>query len=483
MGVSDAQLRRASIITFTGTLVNFAVLTLQLLWITPLLIRTVGVEVNGAWVGSGDLLLWLQAFDFGLTNYAIQKMSDAQARARVPELSGWFAATLGLLAALGLLIVLLGPLLAPLVYRPFDLGAAERLALEGAFRWGLVAVALTIVSYAFTGLARALQAPLVTTVAVVLGSMLGVAVTWWALAHGAGVAAVAYGMVARAGVSLAGGVLALLHFRTRRAVELRWPQGAYVRESLGVMPYSGVGALGYALGNQSDNLLVGYLFGPATATMFNTTRRAADVARSVIETLGYANFAGFSHVYARDGAAGGRASYGRILNLHTLLSLALCGGFIVFNEEFVRLWIGERFYMSDLVNTLMGLQVFFATRSYLLNTLNRGMSPPRFAFVMLAVEASAKVLLIVLVARSFGVPMLLLIGMGVAAGVGLVMARRNARVLGPVDGQWLAVTLALGLLGAAQAIHPWLGMLGLGLVVLGGLGWQRSVASRGAVQA
>lgn len=482
MPVTERQLRRASTITFAGTLLNFAVLTLQLLWITPLLIHSVGVRVNGAWVGSGDLLLWLQAFDFGLTNYAIQKMSDAQARAQVREISSWFTATLMLLTLLSALIVLVGPVLAPLVYRPFDLSGVQRAALEHAFQWGLVAVSLTIVSYAFTGLARALQAPLVTMTAVVVGSALGVLVTWWSLTHGAGVAAVAYGMITRAAVSLLGGVLALLIFRLRRWVVLCWPGRAYLRESLGVMPFSGIGSLGYALGNQSDNLLVGYLFGPTTATLFNTTRRAADVARSVIETLGYANFAGFTHVYAREGAPGGRLAYQRILNLHTLLSVVFCGGFIVFNKLFVSLWLGERFYMNDLVNTLMALQVFYVTRSYLLNTLNRGMDKPQFAFVMLAVEALAKVLLVLAVARSFGVPALLLLAIGVAAVMITVLARRNAQLLGAVDRQWLAVTLALSVVGVAKSIHLLLGAAALLLVVLGLLGWQRLGTQRQVVQ-
>ncbi|WP_019008874.1 lipopolysaccharide biosynthesis protein [Deinococcus aquatilis] len=468
MTISDQQLRRASQITFISTLMNFAVLTLQLLVITPQLIRTVGTEINGAWVGSGDLLLWLQAFDFGLTNYAIQRMSAAQAREDLSEVSGWFSATLAMLTVLALLIVLLGPLAANVVYRPFDLAPGAEAELRSAFVWGLGAVALTIVSYAFTGLARALQAPTMTMASVILGSVLGLAVSWWALTHGAGVKAVAYGMVVRAAVNLAGGLLAFSLFHRQNLVQLRMPGRVHLREGLAVMPYSGFGALGYAVSNQSDNFLVGSLFGANAATQFNTMRRAADVARSIIETLGYANFAAFSHVFARDGAAGSVLMYRRLLNLHSLLSLALCGGFIVLNEWFMGWWVGPRFYLGGAVNVLMALQIFFTTRSYLHNTLNRGMDTPQFAFVMLVVEAITKVLLVLLIARAFGIPALLLVALGVAALSMMIMARRNAARLGKLDWQWVAVTAAIGLIGFAQTIHLFVGLTVL-IVLTGGL--------------
>ncbi|WP_237426975.1 lipopolysaccharide biosynthesis protein [Deinococcus xianganensis] len=467
MSVSDRQLRQASRITFLGTLLNFAVLTVQLLFLTPLLIRTVGTKVNGAWVGSGDLLLWLQAFDFGLTNYAIQKMSAAHAQQDIRDLSHWFSSTLVILLVLAAAIVLVGPLAAQLVYQPFDLGPAAESELEAAFVWGLWAVALTIASYAFTGLARALQAPIVTMGAVVLGSVLGVLISWWFLLHGGGVRSVAYGMFARALVAFAGGAAAFVIFHRRQQVLLGLPSRRHLREGLAVMPYSGLGALGYAVSNQSDNFLVASLLGPHVATQFNTMRRTADVARSVIETLGAANFAGFSHVFARDGAAGSRGAYRRLLGLHGLLSLALGGGFIVLNEWFMQLWIGPGFYLGSLVNTLMALQVFMTTRAYLHNTLNRAMVAPRFAFAVLIVEAIVKVTLVLTVAYRLGVQGVLLAGLGVATVSLTVMATRNATQLAVPDWQWLGVVGGLILVSLVREVNLWLALALLAGLVAG----------------
>ncbi|MVN87981.1 hypothetical protein GO986_14585 [Deinococcus sp. HMF7620] len=447
MTISERHLRRASRITFAGTLLNFSVLTFQLLFLTPLLIRTVGTKLNGAWVASGDLLLWLQAFDFGLTNYAIQKMSTAYAQEDSQELSAWFSSTLVLLLTLAVVVVVIGSLGADLVYQPFQLDNAAKSDLAAAFVWGLWAVALTIVTYAFTGLARALQAPLITMGAVVCGSVLGMGMSWWALLHGAGIRAIAYGMFVRALIGLIGGIIAFGLFQRERLVRMAPPGRHQLREGLAVMPYSGLGALGYAVSNQSDNFLVGSLFGAHIATQFNTMRRTADVARSVIETLGAANFAGFAHLFARHGADGSQTAYRRLLHLHSVLSLALGGSFVVLNEWFVGWWIGPQFYLGGAVNTLMAIQMFLTTRSYLHNTLNRAMAPSRLAFAVLMVEALVKVSLVLVLGRAFGVSGLLLIGLCVAMLSLLIMSARNATRLNTPDRQWLLVLGALVIVG------------------------------------
>ncbi|UBV42717.1 hypothetical protein LAJ19_00290 [Deinococcus taeanensis] len=459
MGFSDRQLRLASRITFLGTLLNFGILTVQLLFLTPLLIRTVGIKVNGAWVGSSDLLLWLQAFDFGLTNYAIQKMSAAYAQRDIKDLSHWFSSTLIILLTLAVGIVVAGPLVAHLIYHPFRLSPMAEQDLKSAFTWGLWAVALTIGSYAFTGLARALQAPLMTMVSVVFGSILGIVISWWFLTHGGGVRSVAYGMFVRALVAFAGGAVAFAIFCRQQQVFVGIPSKRHLREGLAIMPYSGLGAIGYAVSNQSDNFLMASLLGPHVATQFNTMRRTADVARSIVETLGAANFAGFSHIFARDGVAGSRESYRRLLGLHSLLSFGLGGIFIVFNQWFMQVWLGPGFYLGSLINTLIALQGFLSTRAYLHNTMNRAMVAPQFAFVMLIIEAIVKLALVITVGRTFGVKGILIAGLGVATLSLMVMAARNAAKLTVPDSQWWVVIVGLVLVSLGREINIWLALL------------------------
>lgn len=423
---SDIQIARASRVTFIGNMLNFALLSVQLLVITPLLLRSVGPQVAGAWVASGDVLVWLQSFDFGLSSFAIQKMSAAYSRVDIPDLTHWFWSTLVLLLLLAVLIVVGGGLTAPLVFHSFGLPPEVQADLTSAFRLGLLATGVTVVSYALTGLARALHAPELPMLGILLGTVLGMAVTYWGITAGMGVRAVAYGLLIRAGCNLAGGVLGWWVFWRAGSVRLALPAPSQLRESVRVMPFSAVGSLGYAISNQSDNFLVASLFGPGLTMQFNTTRRLAELGRSVIETVGYANFAAFSHKYAAD-AHESQGLYRGLLRIQRDLSLVLGGGFILVNERFLHLWVGETYFLGTWISVLMAMQMFFTTRSYLLNNLNRAMGRPQPAYLVLAIEAAVKIALILLVARQLGVGSLLMIAVAVAGSSMTLLSHWNTR--------------------------------------------------------
>ena len=54
----------------------------------------------------------------------------------------------------------------------------------------------------------------------------------------------------------------------------------------------------YGFMNNSQVLLAAILLGPEKATIFGLTRKAADVARNVLDAVGNASYGGFANLFA-----------------------------------------------------------------------------------------------------------------------------------------------------------------------------------------
>ncbi|PYQ14449.1 MAG: hypothetical protein DMF80_12625 [Acidobacteria bacterium] len=95
---------------------------------------------------------------------------------------------------------------------------------------------------------------------------------------------------------------------------------------------------------QSDNIVVGAFLGPASVTAFFLTQRLARLALAQLEGLGIATWAPLVELHAQEKHDPFRQ---RLLDLTSLLSgvgLATLGPIVVYNQPFMRLWVGPGYF-------------------------------------------------------------------------------------------------------------------------------------------
>ena len=63
--------------------------TIQMIVVTPLLIKEVGATVFGAWVMLADFFVAMQVFDFGITAYAAQRIASEYNRGNLKKVKGF----------------------------------------------------------------------------------------------------------------------------------------------------------------------------------------------------------------------------------------------------------------------------------------------------------------------------------------------------------------------------------------------------------
>src|SRR5947209_4163631 len=69
--------RTAALVNLCGSTANTLVVAVQAVILIPLYLHFVGNRLYGAWLASGDILVWLQVFDLGLPNLLIQRIGAA----------------------------------------------------------------------------------------------------------------------------------------------------------------------------------------------------------------------------------------------------------------------------------------------------------------------------------------------------------------------------------------------------------------------
>jgi O-antigen/teichoic acid export membrane protein len=111
----------------------------------------------------------------------------------------------------------------------------------------------------------------------------------------------------------------------------------------------------------SDRIIVAALLGPAMVVPLFVTQRLAEFARSQVQSIGSATWAGLAELHA----TGEHEAFNeRLLELTSLvagLSMGILVPIVAYNRHFVGLWVGAEHYAGDLVTVVAGCGAFLLT--------------------------------------------------------------------------------------------------------------------------
>lgn len=478
--------RKAALATFVGSGSTTLIAALQSILLLPMYLRSVGTETYGVWLATGEILLWMVAFDCGIPNLMIQRIGSAHAQGRTGEIGRQFASCLAFLSLIAVALSGLLWALSPIVANLFANGSVASGDLVGPLRTAAIATGLTLVNYAFQGLARALQLTALPNVAAVLSTIVGFAITYILLLQGLGLQAIAIGLLVRSVGSLMGGILVLLTvegfrparqgFRPCREVTME-----YIRET----PLLLSSGIAYALMTNSQIAIANLVLGPATAVLLSTTRRLADLIKAVLDMASYSTEGGLAHLFG----TGDRPKIVRVLReideRFYLLSFAMLTGYVSANGSFVELWTGGEFQPLPILTLLLAARAFTTTWSYMGVARLRASGAFRTASAVLLGDCFFRVLAMTLGAMNWG-----LIGLCLGSALPSIafgyLARTN------IEGAWGALprfnvslaaicvgvsilSIAIGFLAKPAS---WVGVILLGLSVVGVSGAVLFAASR-----
>ncbi|HWE49178.1 MAG TPA: hypothetical protein VG273_05295 [Bryobacteraceae bacterium] len=453
--------RYAAACTMVGNASVMVILSAQALVLMPLYLHCIGARLLGAWLATGDVLVWLQAFDLGLPNLMIQRIGAAHGRNDNTAIGAWLASGLAVLSGIALCLAVAGFFVASAIPGWMRITGAEAVLLRSCFRVSAVGASLCVFNNGFVGFSRGIQdtgkmngVMLISVIAAFLTAVS-------AATAGLGLWAPALAAAARALTLMVGGSLFVSPY-------LRGPlrghfriDGAVVRELFAILPATALGGIGYAAMNQSQIALAAVFLRPEAALVLSVTRKAADLLRSIADTIASSVYGSFASLAGSQERSRAFRVLHQLCALRSAVVIAGAAAYVAVNQVLVGKWVGPRQYGGLPLTMLIAVETVVVGGSYLFNYLYRATGPVARGSLMLLLEALMRVPLIIAGLKWLGLPGASLAATFTAAGFFFVGRRWTLHRLSrePAEGYstpgavW-ATRLFFCMLGIALGMRP-----------------------------
>lgn len=361
--------RKATIWTLVFSYANIVYTIIAGLLMVPLYLRYIPVELYGAWLASGNILGWLMMVDPGLATVVQQRVGRSYGANNPEAVGGYALSGIILTCGIALLVVLAGWALS------FYLSAwvnLDNLSLQSELRYNFIiaaaASAFSLLAYAVGAVNLGLQGSFAHGMVFLSANLASLCATFVMLLSGAGLTAIAVGLLVRSLVFFLGGIGYMLWRGVKDSLRFRMTRSIF-RELLGLMTFTSVGRVGGVLSRNMDAFLLARFMGPEAVPIYVLTRRGFSVAEMLLNRTGNAIGPGLSHLSGEGNQEKMRSIITRLLQINLwMLGLALAG-FIGFNDDFVRIWVGQQFFAGSNVSFVLCALMLASVLSTLMQTL------------------------------------------------------------------------------------------------------------------
>lgn len=320
--------------------------------LVPLYLTHIPLHLYGAWLASGNILAWTSILDPGFSTFLMQKTGAAYGAGDRRKVRDLFASGVVLSGGIAVLVAATGISVAPYVPGWLSLNLASDIAsLHDAFVVAVIGTALMILAYTVTSVNQGLLSSTGVGVISVSTNLVAIAATIIWLKEGWGLMALSAAIVIRGGGFTLGNIG---YFVWRCIREIGWGFSlSQIGEILRLSGFSFIGRMGGLLSANIDAFVVGRLLGPEIVPVYVLTRRGPETVRMLLERPSTAVMPAVAHLSGEKD----------ILKLQSLLlrlvriMLWACGifisGFVIFNDDFLRLWVGQALFAGHPVNMII----------------------------------------------------------------------------------------------------------------------------------
>lgn len=455
--------------TGLGYLVNAVAMIL----LSPFVIHTLGDRAYGIWTVLWAVTSYIGLMDIGLRRALARHVSYEIGRSRVGRVASLMSTALAVVFALA--IPLTAAALAARALLPVllpELTAAE--LRQGRTILGILAACVWLMLLAdalrmlLVGRERFDVLAGIDVAAVLVRVVLTVAV----LVAGGGLVGLALAQLAGDVVRTSAAVISVRLIHGPVGLAMRRVRTAVLRRLYGFGVWEFLDALGHRLIFAADFLVIGWFFGPASATIYWVASTLIARSDDLLRLVGVV----FAPRLTKDWARGDLASLRRTLRAGTqvvvALGLLVVTGLVVFGREFIGLWMGEgRFLRAGGVLGILAISQMPAFAAMVYPHLCAAIGRVRFRAIVTLAHGACNLGLTLLLVGVMGMGL-----EGVAWGTFIPRVVFSA-LLAVVAGRWIGQRVSLFLrqdlwrwLVSAAVVAGW-SLLVAGVLPAGSWGW------------
>ncbi len=359
--LSRIKKERSRVITTKWNLifhyVSIAFAMVSGIFMVPLYLKFLGVDIYGVWLATGNILVWLTAIDPGISTVLQQRIAEAYGKKDFQGLTDYLTAGLVITAVIVIFMILLGFLFArflpSLLNLPFTIDAA---LIQKAFIMALIGSTLIVFSCSIIAVNQGLQGSLGVGIIDAVVTTLSISLTVFLLYGGFGLLGITVSQIFQ-GIGLILGNSGYLFWRIQSEKLGYSFSFRKVSNVARLIAYTFWGRIGGVVANNMDLIVVSRFLGPETVAMLNLTRKAPDMSRMFIERPAVAFMPAVSHLFGAGEIMKAKPVLLRLLQM-IIWSLGLVVGcYLALNDDFVRLWVGPALFAGQTINLIICITV------------------------------------------------------------------------------------------------------------------------------
>lgn len=339
------------------------------IFLVPLYLIYIPLNIYGAWLATGNILIWLTAVDPGLSSILQQRVAVAYGRKDTEEICGYAGGGLLLSGVISGSLAILGIIVSRVMFTWLRLPpSVDSEIILRAFFIALAGSALMTFSYSVTAVNLGFQGTTAVGAINLALNLLGLTGSVILLYKGFGLDALAIPAVINGG----GLIIANFAYMRWRFHKERIPwhfslNGLRMLSRFLSVTFAARSAT--VIAKNMDLFVIGRYLGPEAVACFNLTRRAPEMSQMFVERPATAFMPAVSHLVGCHEEDKARAILIRLMRITSWLLGLIVGGFIAFNDDFVRLWVGSHLFAGQLVNLLFCLNLLLSVSMISLSNL------------------------------------------------------------------------------------------------------------------
>ena len=370
----------------------------------PLYLQFISEATYGAWLATGNILVWITALDPGLTAVIEQRVASAYGEGDTEEVTNTIGAGLLFGAVISLGIVVVGSSFSVAVVSLLDLSPSiNGSIIRDAFRLAVVGSALLVFSYALSGIDQGLQGTFGAGIAGVVAKAVGIGARIMLLYRGYGLFAIPWGNIAGAVASVLGyGGYLMYRIVTERSIQVgfTWRKARRLFE---LMSYNFFGKAANILSNNADSFIIARYIGAETVTIYRLTKKIPDLGNMFLNRVSVAFKPATSHLIGSRSPASTRPVLIRLILYLTWATGLGVGGILALNEIFVELWVGSEIYAGGAVNILLCGLLFVRAVYDSLSNICYSLGNIKGNSIANTVQATVYVIFVLIGAKKYGI--------------------------------------------------------------------------------
>jgi O-antigen/teichoic acid export membrane protein len=357
---------RAALISLLTSYVGAGIAIVKGVVLVPLYLRTLGVDVYGAFLASANVVGLLGIVDFGVSAVLYQRLAAAWGARDLSGFKRLTGAAILVVPALVVTMVAASVFIAP--YVPGLIKAPQRAhaALTLTFVLTAIGAGGTLATLNLAAVASAWQRAEIAAAARLGAQFVEIAVLVAGLLGGLGVVALGLASLVGGWTGLViSGVWTAVAWHAMGLPRPRPNRGAALDLARTVVPMM-LSRIALQVGSNVEVALISRLVNPTMAAIYGITDRIFRVAMSFVSPIAGSVSSGLSHFVGERGICAARKPAREILALLSLVVAATLPTLVAMNRDFTTLWVGPKNYGGTALTILLCAAAILSTRQFLL---------------------------------------------------------------------------------------------------------------------